>query len=61
MNKEFFSYIKGAKIGDEIVIDSKTVKTGKTMAFLEVFITDKKSGEVLIKGRQTRFLMRPED
>lgn len=56
-----FRYIKGALVGDEIVIDAKTLKSGKTLAFLEVLITNKKSGELLVKGSHTKFLIRPKE
>jgi acyl-coenzyme A thioesterase 13 len=52
-----FSYLKGAKVGDEILIDANVVKTGKSLAFLEVEIRNKISGDILVKGTQTQFLM----
>lgn len=54
-------YIKGAQVGDEIVISSKTLRSGKTLAFLEVLITNKKSGDVLVKGSHTKFLLQPKN
>ncbi|CAH1381212.1 unnamed protein product [Tenebrio molitor] len=51
------SYLKGAKVGDEILIDANVVKTGKSLAFLEVEIRNKISGDILVKGTQTQFLM----
>jgi len=30
------SYLKGAREGEDIVVDAKTIKAGKTLAFLEV-------------------------
>ncbi|XP_066139399.1 acyl-coenzyme A thioesterase 13-like [Euwallacea fornicatus] len=50
-------YIKGAKIGDQIEIIADTVRVGKTLAFLEVFIKNKHTGDLLVKGSHTKFLM----
>lgn len=43
------------------MISSKTLKAGKSLAFLEVYITNKKSGEVLVKGSHTKFLLQPKE
>ncbi|XP_023019556.2 acyl-coenzyme A thioesterase 13 isoform X1 [Leptinotarsa decemlineata] len=52
------TYVKGAKEGEEIQIDAKTLKVGKTLAFLEVFIKNKSSGELLVRGSHTKYLLR---
>lgn len=57
---EFCSYVKEAQIGDEISIDSRMVEQGETLAFLEVVISNKNTGQVLVRGRQTRYLMRSQ-
>lgn len=49
-------YLKSAKEGDEILIDAKTLKAGKTLAFLAVEIKNKASGDVLVRGSHTKFL-----
>ncbi|CAG9769348.1 unnamed protein product [Ceutorhynchus assimilis] len=54
-------YIKGAKLGDEIQIEANTVKVGRTLSFLEVFIKDKKTGALLVKGSHTKYMMWPKD
>lgn len=54
-------YLKGAQVGDEIQIFANTVRAGKTLAFLEVFIKDKKSGSLLVKGTHTKFLIQPKE
>ncbi|KAJ8980748.1 hypothetical protein NQ317_013753 [Molorchus minor] len=51
------TYLKGAKVGDEIEIDANTIRAGRTLAFLEVFIKNKSTGEILVKGSHTKFLM----
>lgn len=52
-----FRYLKGAQIGDEIVIDAKTLKAGKNVAFLEVEIKEKTTGALLVKGAHTKYLL----
>ena len=51
------SYLKGAKIGDEILVDANVIKKGKTLAFLDVVIKNKSNGDVLVKGSHTKFIM----
>ncbi|KAJ8930127.1 hypothetical protein NQ314_017092 [Rhamnusium bicolor] len=51
------TYLKGAKLDDEITIDARTIKTGKSLAFLEVLIKNKSTGELLVKGNHTKFFM----
>jgi len=51
------SYLKGAKKGDDILVDAEVVKTGKSLAFLEVEIKNKATGDVLVKGSHTKFIM----
>ncbi|RZC33482.1 acyl-coenzyme A thioesterase 13-like [Asbolus verrucosus] len=51
------SYLKGAKVNDDIIIDASVIKTGKTLAFLEVDIKNKATGDVLVKGSHTKFLL----
>ncbi|KAJ3640861.1 hypothetical protein Zmor_027396 [Zophobas morio] len=51
------SYLKGASIGDDILIEADVVKSGKSLAFLEVQIKNKKTGDILVKGSHTKFIM----
>ena len=48
--------MKGAKIGDSVLIEAKTVKAGKKIAFLEVDIKNKETGEVLVQGTHTKYV-----
>ena len=48
--------MKGAKVGDEIVIDAVTLKRGKTLAFLTVDIRNKLDGSLLAQGKHTKFV-----
>ncbi|XP_066974646.1 acyl-coenzyme A thioesterase 13-like [Macrobrachium rosenbergii] len=50
------SYISAAKEGETIVIKADTLKVGKNLAFLTVDITNKESGKLIAKGRQTKFV-----
>ena len=50
------SYIKAAKIGDEVLIDAKVLKRGRTLAFLEVELRNKETDELLVKGSHTKFI-----
>ncbi|EEZ97355.1 Acyl-coenzyme A thioesterase 13-like Protein [Tribolium castaneum] len=51
------SYLKGAKVGQEIVINGFVVKIGKKLAFLETTICDKDTNKMLVKGTQTSFII----
>ncbi|KAF2882249.1 hypothetical protein ILUMI_23917 [Ignelater luminosus] len=54
------TYLKAAKVSEEIVIDARTIKSGKTLAFLECEIKRKSTGEVLVKGNQTKCFLHPK-
>lgn len=51
-----FSYLKGAREGDTVVIDAKTIKTGKTLAYLECELRNKNTGHIIAKGSQTKYI-----
>ncbi|XP_012257102.2 acyl-coenzyme A thioesterase 13-like [Athalia rosae] len=50
------SYLKAANPGEVIVVDAKTCKAGKTLAFLEVELTKKETGELVARGQHTKFV-----
>lgn len=50
-------YLKGGQMGKTIVIESDTVRCGKTLAFLEVTLKDKETGSILAKGEHTKYLL----
>ncbi|KAF5283314.1 hypothetical protein FQR65_LT13971 [Abscondita terminalis] len=52
------SYLKSIKVDQELIIDCKINKIGKYVAFTECLITDKHTGELLVKGNHTKFLRR---
>lgn len=51
-----YRYMKAAKVGDEIVIDAKTLKLGSRLAFLTVDITKKSDGSLLAQGKHTKYI-----
>lgn len=50
------SYIRSAKTGEEILINAETLKVGKTMAFLDVDITNKETGDLVARGSHTKYI-----
>uniref|UniRef100_A0A1B6D0H2 Acyl-coenzyme A thioesterase 13 n=1 Tax=Clastoptera arizonana TaxID=38151 RepID=A0A1B6D0H2_9HEMI len=49
-------YLKGAPIGELVIISANTLKAGKTLAFLEVMISKKSNGDLVAKGCHTKFI-----
>jgi len=54
----FFRYLASAKIGDEVIINAKTVKLGKNLAFLNVLLIRKDDNCVLAQGTHTKYMRR---
>ena len=52
----FSSYHRPALLGSEVVCDATLQKLGKQMAYMEMIITDKKTGKLLATGNHTKFL-----
>ena len=50
------NYIKAAKEGDDVIIDAKTIKAGKTLAFLECELRHKKDNSIIAKGEQVKYV-----
>ena len=48
--------MKGAAIGEDIVITANTQRAGKTLAFLDVLITKKNGGDIVAQGSHTKFV-----
>lgn len=48
--------MKAAKVGEEILIDAKTLRVGNRLAFLTVDITRKSDGTLLAQGKHTKFI-----
>ena len=49
------TYMKPARIGEEIIIEARALKAGRTMAFLECEIKNK-DDVLLVKGSHTKYL-----
>ncbi|XP_075234378.1 acyl-coenzyme A thioesterase 13-like isoform X2 [Lycorma delicatula] len=50
------SYLKAASLGDQILIEAKTNKLGRTLAFLDVVIKKKEGGDLIATGSHTTFV-----
>ncbi|XP_046389953.1 acyl-coenzyme A thioesterase 13-like [Ischnura elegans] len=50
------NYLKPAFPGEEILIDAKTKRVGKTMAFLDVDVKKKVSGDLIATGSHVKFI-----
>ncbi|CAG9810128.1 unnamed protein product [Chironomus riparius] len=50
------TFLKGAKENDEIVVQANTLRCGRTLAFLECEIRNKKDNSLLVKGAHTKFI-----
>lgn len=52
-----FRFLNAAPLGEQIVIEAKTNKSGKNLAFLAVEIKKKSNGQMLAKGSHTKFVL----
>lgn len=50
------TYLKAAKVGEEILIEARILRRGRTLAFLECEIKNKDTGSLLVKGSHTKFV-----
>lgn len=50
------TFHKGARENDELLVEAKTIRCGKTLAFLECEIRNKKDNSILVKGSHTKFV-----
>ncbi|XP_015127221.1 acyl-coenzyme A thioesterase 13-like [Diachasma alloeum] len=50
------SFLKAAKAGEVITVDAKTIKSGRTLAFLEVEMLKKEGGAIIARGQHTKFI-----
>ena len=48
--------MNAAREGEKILIDAKTIKAGKTLAFLTVDIKNEKTGAIIAAGTHTKFI-----
>lgn len=50
------SYLNGAKAGEQLLIEGRASKIGKTLAFLECEIKSKDTNKIVVKGTHTKFI-----
>ncbi|CAK9829053.1 Acyl-coenzyme A thioesterase 13 [Anthophora retusa] len=54
------TFMKPALPGEVVTIDAKTVRAGKTLAFLAVDITKNEGKDIIAHGRHTKFIGQPK-
>ena len=52
-------YLKAAKVGEEVLVEASTLKTGKNLAYLHVDIKNKATDELIARGSHTKFIGSP--
>ncbi|KAJ3619826.1 hypothetical protein MTP99_005481 [Tenebrio molitor] len=52
------SYVKGARKGEDVLVNASVRRIGKAIVFSEARITDKKTGDLLVEGLHTQYLLR---
>lgn len=50
------NYLKGAKEGDQVLIEANTVRVGKTLAFIDCVLKLKENDAVIAKGTHTKYV-----
>uniref|UniRef100_U5EIX5 Thioesterase domain-containing protein n=1 Tax=Corethrella appendiculata TaxID=1370023 RepID=U5EIX5_9DIPT len=50
------SYLKGAKENDIVIVDAKTVRAGRNLAFLECELRHKSDNSIIAKGSHTKYI-----
>lgn len=51
-----FRYLKAAFECEEVIVEANTVKAGRTLAFLDVVLKNKKTGDIIAAGSHTKFV-----
>ncbi|XP_051172275.1 uncharacterized protein LOC127288703 isoform X2 [Leptopilina boulardi] len=50
------SFMKAAFPGDNLIIDARTIRSGKTLAYLEAELKMKEGGAIVARGQHTKFI-----
>ncbi|XP_061386883.1 acyl-coenzyme A thioesterase 13-like [Musca vetustissima] len=50
------SYMSPAKENDDVIVDAKTLKVGKSMAFIDCVLKRKSDGSIIAQGGQTKYV-----
>jgi len=48
--------MRGAKIGDEVIVEAKCEKLGRSLAFTVVELYNSKTKNIIAEGRHTKFI-----
>lgn len=48
--------MKAAFPGDNIIIDARTIRAGKTLAYLEAELRNKEGGAIIARGEHIKFI-----
>ncbi|EFN67835.1 Thioesterase superfamily member 2 [Camponotus floridanus] len=51
------TFLKAAFPGEVVTIDAETIRSGKTLAFLEVELTKNDGKDIVARGQHTKFIM----
>lgn len=51
------SYLQGANLGDEVLVDATTVRAGRRLAYLECELKQKTTGSLIARGSQTVYFL----
>nr|CDS29678.2 acyl coenzyme A thioesterase 13 [Hymenolepis microstoma] len=51
------SFMRAAPVGSWVQVESRVLRSGKTLAFCEVSLHDETSGKLIAKGRHTKFIL----
>ena len=49
-------YLRAARVGETILIETETQKSGKNLLFCNVLIKNKESGKLLVHGTHTKYI-----
>lgn len=61
LNIYFYRFFKPeAKLGDLIVVEARTLRAGSSIAFLEVLMKNKETGDLIMKGIHNMFILKPQ-
>lgn len=51
------TFLKAAFPGEVVTVDAETIRSGKTLAFLEVELTKNDGKDIVARGQHTKFIM----
>ncbi|XP_044733667.1 uncharacterized protein LOC123296270 [Chrysoperla carnea] len=52
----YTEYLRSAEIGQVLEVDAFSTKVGKILAFTEMILKDKETGQLIVKGSHTKFV-----